>query len=197
MKVSLLVLPALALVAACSQQPEQAREQLTLHEVMANEIDPRADDVWAIGNAAMDDQAGIDPAMMDDAAWDNLARHSISLQQAALELEGMDPIKVVKPGVKIADEGVPYGDSAAEVQSNVDKNPQALRDMANGLAAHMGEVAAAAKAHDAARAGPLLSQLDGVCESCHLEYWYPSQKALIEQINAEPVDPSTADQPRG
>ncbi|BBC72020.1 conserved hypothetical protein [Altererythrobacter sp. B11] len=187
------LIPALVLVAACSsKQPEEqpAKDQLTLHEVMKNEIDVRADEVWAIGNAAMDDNAGIDPARMTDADWANLKTHSLSLQQAAVDLATLDPIIVVKPGVKIADEGVPYGDSAADVQSNVDKNPQGLRDMANALAAHMGELAKAAEAHDAAKAGPLINQMDGVCENCHLDYWYPSQKALVEQFRNVDVQPT-------
>ena len=177
-----LLLPALA---ACSSQPEPAEQQpqKTLHEVMKDEIDTRADEVWAIGNAAMNEQAGIDPALMTDASWDSLAEHSVSLQQAALDLAALDPIIVVKPGVKIVDEGVPYGDSAAEVQAHIDKNPQGLRDMANTLAAHMAEIAIAARAHDAARVGPLINQLDQVCENCHLDYWYPSQRALIESLN--------------
>lgn len=179
------LIPALALVAACSSQSDEEApqpEQLTLHEVMKNEIDLRADDVWAIGNAAIDENAGIDPAKMTDEDWSDLAKHSLDLQQAALDLASLDPIVVVKPGVKIADEGVPYGDSAADVQASIDKNPQGLRDMANVLAAHMADLADAAKAHDVAKAGPLINQIDGVCEDCHLEYWYPSQKALVEQF---------------
>ena len=192
---TVLSLPLLALAACSSPKEEQPKAQSSLNEVMKNEVDPRADDVWAIGNKAMDDQAGIDPKLMTDADWDNLAKHAQSLQQAALDLAALDPIVVVKPGVKIADEGVPYGDSAAEVQSNVDKDPQGLRDFANTLASHMGDVAAAAQAHDAVKAGPLISQLDGVCESCHINYWYPSQKALLEKINGAVTDPTTKDAP--
>jgi len=29
---------------------------------------------------------------------------------------------------------------------------------------------------------PSRDQLDGVCESCHLEFWYPSQKKLVDAI---------------
>jgi hypothetical protein len=83
--------------------------------------------------------------------------------------------------VKIADEGVPYGDTGAEVQANVDKDPQTLRDFANALAVHAHDIATAAQRHDTQRAGLLIGELDGVCEDCHLEYWYPSQKALLEQ----------------
>jgi cytochrome c556 len=87
--------------------------------------------------------------------------------------------------VKIADEGVPGGDSGESVQQNVDKDPQGLRDHANSLAADMADLAKAANEHDAATAGPIINQLDSVCESCHLEFWYPSQKELVNAARAE------------
>ena len=46
-------------------------------------------------------------------------------------------------------------------------------------------VVKAANARDAAKAGPIIDSLDGVCEGCHLDYWYPDQKALVEKIIKE------------
>jgi len=200
MKWSLIAMPLLACTAACSPQSgeqESAAPQLTLHEIMTNEIDVRADEVWEIGNAAIDDGANIDPARMSEADWEKLASSSAALRQAALDLANLDPVVVVRPGVKIADEGVPGGDSGAEVQANIDRDPQGLKDMASTLAAHMGELASAAQERDAARAGPLINQLDSVCEACHLDYWYPSQKELVEEfMNSGVVDPTTEDAPQ-
>lgn len=193
----MIALAALALVTGCSSK-EEAREApakpASLHKVMANEIDLRADDVWAIGNAAMNDIAGIDPSKMTDTDWANLAKHASSLQQAALDLAHLDPLIVVEPGGKIADEDKSFGDSSADVQANIDKNPDGLRAMALTLADHSAEIAKAATAHDAAKAGPLINELDGVCENCHLEYWYPSQKEIIEKLrNGEMLDSSDFD----
>ena len=47
---------------------------------------------------------------------------------------------------------------------------------------NMGEIAAAARAHDAAKAGPLIGEIDGVCENCHLTFWYPEEKAFVEDF---------------
>lgn len=177
------LLPMLALAAACSSEKkaEAPPPTLTLHEVMKDKIDLNADALWAVSNAAIGQAAGLDPAKMTDETWLQLGQRATAVQQAALEIANMDPIIVVRPGVKIADEGVPGGDTGADVQAGIDKDPQKLRDFANVLAAHMGDIAKATKAHDAATAGPLIDQLDGVCEDCHLEFWYPSQKALLEQ----------------
>jgi hypothetical protein len=187
-KLMWIAVPALLLTSGC-KKPEQAPQQKTLHEIMKDEIDVRADDVWAVGNAHISDQAGIDAASMTDGDWKKLASAAVSLQQAALELAALkEPITIVKPGAKIADQDVPGGDTVASVKANVDKDPQGLRDHANSLAADMADLAKAASQHDAKTAGPIINQLDSVCESCHLEFWYPSQKALVNQIREQAGD---------
>jgi cytochrome c556 len=183
-----IALPALLLASGC-HRPEAASQQKTFHEIMKDEVDVRADDVWAIGNAHINGNAEIDAAGMTDDDWKKLASAAVSLQQGALDIANLkDPIVVVKPGVQIADEGVPGGDSAASVKANIDKDPQGLRDHANSLAADMADLAKAANQHDARTAGPIINQLDSVCESCHLEFWYPSQKALVNKIRQEGGD---------
>jgi hypothetical protein len=174
------LVPALAGLAACSKAPEAPA--LTFHEVMKDQVDKNADALWDIANAAIGDQAGIDPAKMTDKRWNDIADRAEAVQHAALTIATMNPIVVAKPGVKISDEDTPFGHTAAQVQGRFDKNPEDLHDMANALAVHTGELADAARAHDAARAGMLIDQLDGVCESCHLEYWYPDQKAAVDAI---------------
>ena len=187
-----IVVPAL-LLAGCSKKPEQPPKKTTLHEVMKDEVDTRGDDVWAVGNKHMTEDAGLNGTTMTDADWTKLAGAATSLQQAALDLAGLpDPIVVVKPGTKIAFEDTDWGDSAKSVQHNVDQDPQGVRDIANALAQHLDDLAAAANKHDAAPAGKLINDLDGICESCHVKYWYPSQRALIDTIRkTSGVDPST------
>jgi cytochrome c556 len=182
------MVPALLLTASCKKQ-EAEPQQKTLHEIMKDEVDVRADDVWAIGNDHIDANAGIDATSMSDDDWKKLASAAIGLQQAALDLAALkDPIVVVKPGVKIADEDVPGGDSVASVQANLAKDPQGFREHANSLAQDMADLAKAANKHDAATAGPIINQLDSVCESCHIEFWYPSQKALVDAIRKKGGD---------
>jgi hypothetical protein len=104
------LLPVLALVAACSKQAEEQPKkppQLTFHEVMKDHVDKNADELWDMSNAAIGEQAGIDPARMDDAKWTAMADKADAVQKAALLIVNMDPIVVVKPGVKISDEGQP------------------------------------------------------------------------------------------
>lgn len=186
---ALIAVPALLLAASCKKE-EAPPQQKTLHEIMKDEVDERADVVWAIGNAHINGGAGLDPATMTDDDWKKLASAAINLQQGALHIAALkEPIVIVKPGESIADESVPGGDTKESVKANVDKDPQGLRDHANSLAQDMADLATAANKHDAATAGPIINQLDGVCESCHLEFWYPSQKKLVDQIRKAGGDP--------
>jgi len=188
-KTLLLALPAIALLAACSQKNEQEQQQAqaapTFHDVMKDQIDKHADEVWDVTNPAVGDLGGIDGSKMTDEMWTKLAQDATAVQEGAQQIAQMDKIVVIKPGETIADAGVPGGHSAAEVQVQIDKNPQGLRDHAANLAADMRDLAAAANARDAAKAGPIIEGLDGVCEACHLDYWYPDQKALVEKIIKE------------
>ena len=189
---AMIVLPAL-LLAGCSKKPEQPAGKTTLHEVMKDEVDTRADDVWAVGNAHLAEDASLDGSTMTDADWTRLAAAANSLHQAALDLASLpEPLTVVKPGAKIAFEDTEWGDKAASVQKNIDQDPQGLRDLANELAQYSADIAAGAQKHDAAAVGKLIDGLDGVCESCHVKYWYPSQKALIDKIRKTTgEDPTT------
>ncbi|MGZ3173463.1 MAG: hypothetical protein ACXWJC_10635, partial [Croceibacterium sp.] len=132
-----IVVPALLLTAGCKKQ-ETAPQQKTLHEVMKDEVDTRADVVWAIGNAHINGDAGVDAATMTDDDWKKLAAAAVDLQQAALHIAALkEPIVIVKPGESIADESVPGGDTKESVKANVDKDPDGLRDHANSLAQDM------------------------------------------------------------
>jgi cytochrome c556 len=188
-KTLFLALPALALLAACShkneQQEQQAQAAPTFHDVMKDQVDKHADEVWDVTNPAVGDKGGIDPTKMTDAMWSQLAQDATAVQEGAQQIAQMNKITVIRPGETIADAGVPGGHSPEEVQAQIDKNPQGLRDHAANLAATMGDLVKAAQTHDAAKAGPIIDSLDGVCEGCHLNYWYPDQKALVEKIIKE------------
>jgi len=188
---ALLLLPALALIAACSQDNQPAAEP-TVHDVMLEQIDGNADPIWEITNLALDETATIDGTKLSDAQWADGERRALAAKVGADTLAAMQSFTVVKPGVKISDEDVEGGTTAAKVQAYIDARPQEFRQFAGVLSAHMADLATAAKAHDTARATPLVDQLDGVCESCHLEFWYPDQKAQVESIRkANGDDPTT------
>lgn len=177
------------LAAGCSSQnSEEGGETsgLTVHEMMISRIDPDADAIWEIGNAAIANDASMDPALMTDKSWQDLAAASDRMAGHVGDLARLDPLTVTRPGVKIADEGVAGAPTPAQIQAHMDRDAETFRSLAQTLANHSTELAAAARLRNASEAGRLINEMDGVCESCHLEFWYPEQKALIEQMGLLP-----------
>ena len=59
-----------------------------------------------------------------------------------------------------------------------------------GSARGIGRATAELLASQGARV--LINDLDGICENCHVKYWYPSQTKLIETIRKTTgEDPTT------
>lgn len=171
-------------LAACNQTPQEpaAPAAPTLHAVMKEQIDANADALWDVTNAAIDDDAMIDPAKLDDAKWAQILELSGKVEAGARTLAALDPIIVAAPGVNISDSDIEDGHSAAQVQGFVDADPATFRNLATTLADHMQELGAAARSKDTENLARLVNQLDGVCETCHLSYWYPEQAELVRSI---------------
>lgn len=187
MKTHLTILALALFAAGCSQEkaaPEEA-ELATIHEYMTQRIDPDADAIWAIGNAAISDDASIDPTKMSDQNWADLGEAADRMAGHARGLEDLDPVLVTKGGVKIADEGTEGAPTPAMIQAHLRKDTDVFRALADSLTTHATDLSAAAKKKDFAAAGRLISEMDGVCESCHLEFWYPEQKALVEKLSRQ------------
>ncbi|MDB5688579.1 MAG: hypothetical protein JWL91_455 [Sphingomonas bacterium] len=184
-------LTAMLLAGACSSPKEEAKVAPvpTLHEMMTRKIDVEADKIWAIGNAAIDDSASLDPAKMTARSWQELQESSERMAAHAKELSALNPVVVTRQGVKIADEGTPGAPSPAAIQGHIARDPAVYRSLADALMVHAVSLADAAKLKDAPKAGALLNGLDGVCETCHLEFWYPEQKAFVEAVEAKNHDP--------
>jgi hypothetical protein len=177
------------LVAGCSKGEKAEPEKpapTTVHEFMIERIDPDADAIWAIGNAAISEDASIDPAKMTDQNWTDLKAAADRMAGHSRALENLDPVVVVKPGMKIADEGTEGAPTPAMIQAHLEKDTDVFRELADSLTTHVTDLSAAAAAKDAVTAGRLINEMDGVCESCHLEFWYPEQKELMKKMGLLP-----------
>ena len=149
--------------------PAAGGEPLYVRQVMQQRINPAILGVWNVGNNAMNEEGGIDPALMDDATWSSLQDAATRLAAAARDMAAAQDLRAAHPNNTAVTEGdVPM----AKVQQLIDADPAGFRQAAAEQAAHAERLAAAASARDAATAGPLVAEMDGVCESCHASYWY-------------------------
>lgn len=144
---------------------------LYVRGAMQQEVNAATNALWDIGNNAMNDTGGLDPAQMDDAKWARLAEAAAALKLEAEKMAAAGTIKAAAPGQEKVEEPGAY--SMEDVQSYIDADPQSFRDLATGLANHAQSISDAAKSRDAEAAGLLVGELDQVCEACHAKYWYP------------------------
>jgi len=155
--------------ASASAEAAPAADPLYVRQVMQQRINPAIMGVWDVGNNAMNEEGGIDPALMDDAKWSALQDAAARLASAARDMAAAQAIRAAHPG----DSGVAEGEvTMAKVQQLIDADPAGFRQAAADQAAHAEQLANAAASQDAAAAGPLVAEMDGVCESCHARYWY-------------------------
>lgn len=150
---------------------------LDVRAAMQQGINAATMEIWDVGNNAMGDDGGIDPAQMTPENWDRLAAAAEVLRGVALDMHGAQTIIAASP------DNMPTGDEPGavpmeDVQRFIDADPQGFRDAALVLADHAGLLVGAAQSRDARVAGDLVAQLDQVCEVCHSQFWYPEPPVL-------------------
>ena len=79
--------------------------------------------------------------------------------------------------MKLEGEGNPGSFDAQQVQAAIEANPAEFRAYSKALAGSMQQIVTAAKAKDVAKLADVSGELDQVCETCHVKFWYPEQKA--------------------
>jgi hypothetical protein len=150
----------------------QGAAPLDVRAEMQKYINPAMLSVWDVTNNAVSDDGGIDPAQMDDEKWAQVAAGADRLSLAGQDLAQASTYLAAAPdNLEVAEGEVPM----AKVQGYLDADPKGFAEMARTLTDHAEQLASAARAKDAATAGALVSEMDGVCESCHAKYWYPEQ----------------------
>ena len=148
-----------------------------LHELMKQVVAVQTQVIWDIGNRALNDAGNPDPSKIKDADWKKIATTGGSLKDAANALADAKQIVAAAPGQKIADEQNPGSLNAKGVQKAIDANPQLFRAMARQLAVSMDQIVQSTRTRDAAKFLDVSGRLDQVCEQCHVQFWYPEQKA--------------------
>ena len=155
---------------------------VSVKELMRDFIDPASDYVFdAIGT--VDSKEGtveIQPRTQAD--WDRLRVGGTMLA------EGVYLLKIPRPFTPPGDENNSTGPdpeelSPAQIKAKLEADPvlwnakiEALRNV--GL-----EVLDIVKRKDVKELWDAAENLDEACESCHIAYWYPGDKALLERLD--------------
>lgn len=165
-----------SLLALAVLSSHAADSPLTVNEAMKDVIAPQTQIVWDVSNMAIDDKGDADGSKLTDDDWKKIIAAGDRVSARLKALAGADHLKVAQPGVKIQSEGNPGAWGAADVQKAIDADPKGFKNQAIKLAAALDATVAAAKAHNAQLLQDSSNQIDGICEDCHKQYWYPNLK---------------------
>ena len=167
----------LATAMACVAGAKAADTQVFVHGIMKDVVAPQAAVMWDVGNRAMDDNGAPDVSKLSAGDWTKLAVAAEAMKAASIAMADTPKIEVAPAGVKIQDEGGAGGGATAkQIQAFIDADPKDFAQHARALAEVSDAFLTAAKTKDAKTLGDASSNLDQVCEACHMKYWYPEQK---------------------
>jgi hypothetical protein len=157
---------------------------VSVKELMRDMIDPASDFIFDSVSSVTSKKGTIETYPKTDKDWEKIRFGAVTM------VEGVYLLKIVRPFTPPGDnnnsEGPePLEASPAEIKAKLEKDPvlwnakiEALRNV--GL-----EVLEVVKKKDVDGLWQAAEDLDAACENCHLEYWYPGQKALLMKADKQ------------
>jgi len=148
---------------------------VSVKELMENEIDPIADNIFEAVGTDVTAKGVVETAPQNDADWAKVRMGGVTLAEAA------NLLKIPRPFAPAGDMNNSGGPNAPELSPDqITAKVQA--DLAKWNS-HVEELRAVAlqtleivKKKDTAALSDVGDTLDKVCENCHLEYWYPNDR---------------------
>jgi len=176
------------LAVQCTSQPERGRPAppasdltpiLSIKELMEDIIDPQADFVFDAVGVDVGPKGAVETRPTTDEDW-------VKVKRGALELtEGSNLLKMPRRAAPPGDRSVGGAGqpelSSEEVEAKIEKDRALWNSHADKLRDEALKVLEIVKAKDAGRLFEAGSAIDSACEACHLEYWYPGDKAAVER----------------
>ena len=156
---------------------------VSVKELMRDMIDPASDFVFDAVGTVLTKGKRIEKAPKTDADWERIRIGAVTMAEGAYLL------KIPRPFAPAGDENNSAGPepaelSPAQIKAKLLADPvlwnakiEALRNV--GL-----EVMEIVKRKDVNELWDAGENLDQACESCHLEYWYPGERALLKKLDA-------------
>jgi len=149
---------------------------------MRDLIDPIADNIFESVKIVVDHKGTVFTEPRTDADWDRVRVGAVTMAEAASLL------KIQRPFAPPGDLNDSVGPEAPElspdqIKAKLERDPvmwnariQTLRNV--GLA-----VLEIVKERNAEKLWDAGENLDTACENCHIDYWYPGDKALLQKLD--------------
>jgi hypothetical protein len=146
----------------------------SIQELMDAVIDPAADALWDSVSITTTAKGAVFHQPHSDEEWQEARRRAITLIEGT-NLLVMDGRKLVAPGSPVLDQGTSGVLSAEAGQKLFDAQHPTFVQFARALRETGTQMLAAIDKKDPTGMMNAGAAMDGVCESCHLTFWYPNQ----------------------
>jgi hypothetical protein len=155
---------------------------VSIRELMSHMIDPLADNIWNAVYWNSTPEGSVEVMPKTDEDWEKVRIGALSIAEGIYLLKV--PREPTPPGVVINSSGPnPPELSPTQIKEKIARDPvlwdakiQATRNAAL-------EVLEVVKKRDAMALFEAGADLDVACEACHLEYWYPGDKRIVDEWN--------------
>jgi hypothetical protein len=172
--------------AAATSAPRQPLYNMTnsLQDIMEGVVAPAADTLFDAVATDITAAGVTEKRPQTDEEWEHVEAAAIAL------VESMNMIKVpgrpvARPGEPTKSEGPDAPElTAEEITAKINANRALFLKYANALQTHAIRTLAIVRKHDVQGLFDIGEDLDEACENCHLEYWYPNDKAAKAAADA-------------
>jgi len=151
---------------------------VSVKELMQNIVDPQADYVFDAVAVDVGEKGTVETAPTTDEDWEKVQRGAVILAEATNLLKMPRRIAPVGDTKNSTGAGAPEL-PPEEIQKKVDGDRALWNSHADTLKAEALKVLDIVKHRQADKLFEAGSNIDRACESCHLEYWYPGDKAAV------------------
>jgi hypothetical protein len=166
--------PVAAPAPAAASTPSPVQIMASIQELMDAVIDPSADALWDSVSITTTPRGTVFHQPKSDEEWQEARRHAIALIEGT-NLLVMDGRTLVAPGSPVLDQGTSGVLSADAGQKLFEAQHAAFVQFARALRESGTQMLTAIDKKDPTGMMNAGAAMDGVCESCHLTFWYPNQ----------------------
>ncbi len=174
--------------------PDQATftPVLSIRELMTHVIDPTADLIFDAAVVDVSSSGTTTTAPISDEDWLKVERGILLLAESSNLLKMPRPVAPAGAEEEPADPGQPPPElPPAEIQGMIDRDRARWNQHADALRTVALASLGLVKGRDPEALFKVGGDLDNACEACHLEYWYPGDKPIVERNRNSTVTPPT------
>jgi len=155
---------------------------VSVKELMRDMLDPAADPIFDAVKFEITKAGTTERAPKTDEDWQKIRIAAVTLAEGSYLLKVQRPF--VPPGEENNSEGPEASElSAAAIKTKLEADPvlwNAKIEALRNVALEVLEIVKNRQTEELWGAG---HDLDVACESCHIQYWYPGDKALYQRLD--------------